>query len=366
MNIHSYLAKYKDTPFKELEFNEIDSLILSEFSYTNLDLYVPRFCDDKFISLSEIDIVNHKEFIYGSVDAKKDLKLFNLMSSGSRYKDLKIGLYRGGTVSKDDNKTKQFFAVTYLLSNHTLYIAFRGTDITINGWKEDFHLCFMDTIPSQIEALEYTKKVLKKYKLPFYLGGHSKGGNLAFYAALNLDNKRFENRLIKAYSFDGPGFKDGIKHFPSYKNVRNKLVKYMTNRDFVGMIYNNQKRGSIIISATGVLLGGHDPYTWKVDVKKHQFVRGRRNKVYRNSEIAFNKWLDAVSQEDKILACDMIFDLLKNTKTVLELPRSLANLFIHRKELLATYSDSEKERVKALVKNLIKVYFEINFKRKRP
>ena len=204
MNIIDYLKKYKDVTLEELEFNEVDSLILSELSYMNFNLYVPRLCDNSFIKISDIKVKNYEKFSYGSVDHKNNVKLFDLLKTSERFKDLQVGLYKEGLASKVNRKNKQFFALSYILPNNTLYIAFRGTDITINGWKEDFHLCLLDTIPSQDEALKYTKNVLRKVKLPFYLGGHSKGGNLANYSALNLNSRRFEKRLIKSYSlYDG-------------------------------------------------------------------------------------------------------------------------------------------------------------------
>ena len=359
MNINNYLKKYNNTPFTELAFNELDSLILSELSYMNLDMYVPSLEDNKFINLSRMRIRDQKAFSYGSVDYKNNLKMVELMKSGNRFKHIKVGLYKSN-VNEKDSKESQFFAVTFVLPNGDMYIAFRGTDITINGWKEDFHMAFMDTIPSQTDALAYTKAVLKKYNNPFYIGGHSKGGNLAFYSALNLDNEEYENRLIKAYSFDGPGFKDGVRKFPSYNNVKGKLVKYMTNRDWVGMVYNNFRKNAIIVSATGFLLGGHDPFTWLVNVPKFRFIRGRRLQVYKNSEVAFNEWLKSVSEEDKVLACDIIFDLLQDCKTVYDLPKALGTIIFHGKEIMGAYSDEEKDRVLGIVKRLIKQFIEIN------
>lgn len=365
MNINHYLKKYQNVSFEELEFNEIDSLILSELSYMNLNLYVPRLCDHKFIYISDINITDEKAFSYGSVDYKNNLKMFDLMKNGERFKNLQIGLYKDSLVTKDDKKSKQFFAVTFILPDNTMYIAFRGTDITINGWKEDFHMTFMDVIPSQQEALDYAKKVIKKHKLPFYIGGHSKGGNLAFYSALNLNDKRHEKRLIKVYSFDGPGYKNGFKSFESYPRLKHKLVKYMTNRDWVGMVYNNFRKGAIIVSATGFLLGGHDPFTWKVDLNKAKFIKGRRSKTYQNSEVAFNKWLDSLSDDDKILACDMVFDLLKDTETVYDLPKAVGNFLLHGKDIINTYSDEDKERIKVIIKKLVKEYIDINFRVKK-
>ena len=76
MNINDYLRKYNNTPFEKLEFNELDSLILSELSYMNLNLYVPRLCDNKFVTLSEIQVTDSKAFSYGSVDHKNNIKCY--------------------------------------------------------------------------------------------------------------------------------------------------------------------------------------------------------------------------------------------------------------------------------------------------
>ncbi len=360
MNILDYLKKYKDTTFEQMPFNEIDSLILSELSYMNLQMYTPKLEDNDFIKLQTMRIYNEKNFSYGSVDAKQNLKMIDLMKYGERFKTMQIGLCKE-KFKEGDKSATQFFAVTYILPDETLYIAFRGTDITINGWKEDFHLAFMDTIPSQRDALSYTQTVLKKHKGRFYIGGHSKGGNLAFYSAFNLNDKELEDRLIHAYSFDGPGFKDGVKDFPSYENVKDRISKYMTHRDWVGMIYNNFRKQAIIVAATGFLLGGHDPFSWHVNLYKVRFVRARRLKIYKDSEIAFNKWVKTISEEDKILACDIIFDLLKDAKTVYDLPKALGNLLLHGKEILDGYSEEDKKRIIKIIKKLVKSYTKVSF-----
>ena len=360
MNILNYLKTYKDTTFEEMSFNEVDSLILSELSYMNLNMYAPTLDENKFVRLSKMRIYNSKTFAYGSVDAKKNLKMIDLMKHGERFKGLQIGLCKEKT-SEGDKKATQFFAVTFILPNDVLYIAYRGTDITINGWKEDFHMTIMDTIPSQRDALAYAKTVLTRINKPYYLGGHSKGGNLAFYTAFNLDNRDFEERLIKVYSFDGPGFKNGVKAYPSYEAIKDKIVKYMTNRDMVGIVYNNFRRNAIIINGTGILLGGHDPFSWQVNVTRARFVRSRRLKAYKNTEVAFNKWLKSVSEEDKVLACDIVFDLLKDAKTVYDLPKAVGKILFHGKEMLQDYTPEEKDRIIKIVKKLVEQFMVVNF-----
>ena len=47
------------------------------------------------------------------------------------------------------------------LSGGECYIAFRGTDLTIAGWKEDLNMSFM-TVPSQKEAVAYTERTARR------------------------------------------------------------------------------------------------------------------------------------------------------------------------------------------------------------
>ena len=78
----------------------------------------------------------------------------------------------------------QFAAVSFLLPDKSVFVAFRGTDTSLVGWKEDFNMSYLEAVPAQVRAAEYTAeiaRVCRWHKLR--IGGHSKGGNLSVYAA---------------------------------------------------------------------------------------------------------------------------------------------------------------------------------------
>jgi len=72
------------------------------------------------------------------------VKMFALAAS-PRFRNIKTNYY----ISKlDSEMEKQFSAVTFLLDNETAYIAYRGTDATLVGWKEDFYVFYQsNTFP---------------------------------------------------------------------------------------------------------------------------------------------------------------------------------------------------------------------------
>ena len=107
------------------------------------------------------------------------------------------------------------------MPDDTIYVAYRGTDTSIVGWKEDLYMSFSDLIPSQIDAVSYLEYISKKIKKPIRVGGHSKGGNLAVYAAA-FCSKSIQDKIINVYNNDGPGFSEKVIKTEGYKNIVKK------------------------------------------------------------------------------------------------------------------------------------------------
>lgn len=48
-------------------------------------------------------------------------------------------------------------------------------------------MSYLETVPAQARATEYAQEVIRACKhRPYRIGGHSKGGNLAAWAAVHL------------------------------------------------------------------------------------------------------------------------------------------------------------------------------------
>ena len=340
MNINTYVRKFGHLTFEESPFNEVDALILSALAYVNLDLYTPN---EGSLRLRDYNVKDPIAFFSGSVDAKSNKMLFNLMRQSKRFRNVEVSTVR----QKLSNSVKeQFYAVTYLLPTKETYISFRGTDTSILGWKEDAFFAFADELPSHKDATSYLNEVMSRIHQNFYVGGHSKGGNLAIYSVLYM-NKSLSNRLIKAYSFDGPGIRGIDLSKTNYPEVKDKLEKYITNNDVIGIINNVIEKLKIVYS-NGLLLGGHDPFYWFVNNNGKEFIyEDKRSKGSMIFEAGMLKWSKEIKDEDKELVVKVLFEMMGRSKTIYDLPKNAVHLFkTAQRRLDNKFTKEEQERAK--------------------
>ncbi len=248
MNLNGYIKKFGKYTFEEKAFNDVDAIVLAELAMCSLEKYANK---KGVILLKNIDPKTiDKEVVHDSPDRAFNKTQLKNMVESKRFQDC---------IVKDIDRrfsvelVNQFYAITIVLPNGNFYVAFRGTDITLVGWKEDFYLAIDDKFLAQDQGLEYLKKAIKKNSGRFYVGGHSKGGNVSVYACLNLP-KEETNRLIHCYSFDGPGLRKKVEEFPSYEAVEKKIIKYRTYYNMIGAMFNQTKRYKVVHS-TGLLFG---------------------------------------------------------------------------------------------------------------
>ena len=228
------------------------------------------------------------------------------MARCRRYKDLKICFFSNEHV---DNIEKQFSAVTFLLDDRNAYIAFRGTDGTLNGWKEDFNLSFKTVIPSQTTALLYLSGVLSALPadLNIYVGGHSKGGNLAEYAVLTIDETGFD-RISEVFNHDGPSFLQDPSPRIDTPAFQNKLHKTVPESSVFGLIL--EKRDDFhVVQSTASLIFQHNPLSWIVS--GHDFLY--QEKLNRSAQLfdqTLDLWLESCTPQQREQFIDTVFNLL--------------------------------------------------------
>ena len=188
--------------------------------------------------------------------------LYPVLANSVRFGNLYISDFIN---KKDVEQEKQFSAITVHLPNDYIYVAFRGTDNTIVGWREDLNMCFSDTVPSQIDAVNYLNSIAKKYdneNLKIFVGGHSKGGNLAIYAAAFCDLK-FQEKIVTVYNNDGPGFSENIVDTEEYRRILPKIQTFMPQTSIIGRLLNHKEK-IIILESTQTGIMQHDLYSWQV------------------------------------------------------------------------------------------------------
>lgn len=308
-NINDYAEKYLYT-FDEKPFNEIDSIVLSWLSYyhINADIY-------KKNSFSEIkikDLYNRKyfdEMVHDVFDYNSSLKLLSNLASSPRYRNLDI-IYYVEKTSK--NIGEQFSAMTFRLSKINYFVAFRGTDHSFVGWKEDFDMAYLKYIPAQTDAKRYLTKVMSKLNGYFYVGGHSKGGNLAVYSVLNLDEK-LRKKVKKVYSLDGPSLRKETIQDKNYKKILPLIEKYVPQSSVVGMIFEETNNYKIIKSnSIGVLQ--HCPFYWEVVNNKLKILKDCAFDS-KNFKVAINALVNGLSDEELKIFVDTIYGIIESTKS---------------------------------------------------
>ncbi len=162
----------------------------------------------------------------------------------------------------DETLQTQFAALCIVVGDGSFYVSFRGTDDTLVGWKENFNMGFMDSVPAQLLAARYTEAAARVIRGKIRIGGHSKGGNLSLYAASHLP-RRLQKRVIAVYNNDGPGFGKSITETEGFAAIAPRVLTVVPQSSVVGLLLEHGKVDKIVKS-TGDGVWQHDPYTWEV------------------------------------------------------------------------------------------------------
>ena len=242
-----YVAWRGDLTFSQVPLGVVDALLLAVAAYQDFP--------EGGITLGEA-AESLKPLREVSAEYQR-LSLLRQMAGCPRYRDLVI---QDPVSELDAERTIQFAAVTFLAHDGPAVIAYRGTDHTLVGWKEDFMMSYLSPVPAQARAVEYLAMEAGKTARPLVLTGHSKGGNLAAYAAAKTDSP---GRLSLVCSFDGPGLDEETIRSEGYARIRPVLHSVIPNGSVVGLLMNYHPDYTVVHS-TSVGLFQHDPFTWEI------------------------------------------------------------------------------------------------------
>ena len=193
-NCLDYLRLRGIFPGSVAPFCPVDNLILSVCAYVPWEEAVPTLRDGDWLPFPQAveALTSHPDWDAVGLIMPKDTPTLVVEAARSpRFRPLALGCCEH---VQDENT--QFAALTYRLPDGTLYLAFRGTDDSLAGWKECFALSYT-TVPAQKLAQEYLIQVARRYPGKLRVGGHSKGGNLAVWAAVILAMGLLGRRLSR-------------------------------------------------------------------------------------------------------------------------------------------------------------------------
>lgn len=312
-NMIDYLAWRGDITFHSSALNEVDNLIFCDLTYLNFS----GILSDSFlygIPLSELAdlFASSKDFDEksktGMLINSKVVELLSIAGKTERFKDC---IVRGFTDIIDEKKEKQFAALTFTYMKNHHFIAFRGTDDTLIGWKEDFNMAFLDAVPSQLESVRYANRAMSVLRGSFILGGHSKGGNLASYAAA-CALPRYGKKIKAVYNNDGPGFQASVLAKPNFQRMTKRIHTLIPQSSIVGLLLEHEE-GFTVIESTETGIMQHDPFSWQVMGNK--FIESTslsKESIFLDKTL--KAWLSQLPAKDRELFIDAFFDVLETTQ----------------------------------------------------
>lgn len=304
-NLFDYLLWRGDLTFAQAPFCAVDALVLSTLTYVHFEALVPGEPDasvplgqaaETFLSLPEGE--------RGRVRCENDLRLLALLARSPRFAALGLTCREERF---DPAQESQFAALTVLLGGGEAFLAFRGTDSTLVGWKEDFNMGFLDTVPAQEMALAYVSRFAAAFPGRLRLGGHSKGGNLAVYAAARL-SEDVQARIAAVYNHDGPGFADAMVESAGYRRILPRVHTWLPQFSVVGMLLEHGEVCTVLQSDQQGLLQ-HDPYSWQVlggdFVCLEEVTAGSRV-----TDRALRSWISGMTPEQRSRLVDTVYEIL--------------------------------------------------------
>lgn len=306
-DIFDYLDWRGDLSFRESPFNEVDNVIFCMLTYINYTDIVPEIFT-KSITISE---VSKADFSRHYVPDPRLYSLLAKCASSVRFQNVRLTGYSDVFKSEEDC---QFCALTFLYDSGSAYVCFRGTDSSVTGLKEDLNMIYKAPVPSQAKGVHYLRNLHRQLRWwdrrkQLMLGGHSKGGNVAQYAAIHSP-KSIQKHISLIWSNDGPGFNEDI--FPKEWSVPfvPRMRTFLPSGSIIGRLFDHQEE-LILIASSDEGLMSHDPFTWSVKGTEIE----RESKDSPKSELlnrSFRDWLSHIGAEERKKLIDALFEVITN------------------------------------------------------
>jgi hypothetical protein len=186
------------------------------------------------------------------------------------------------------------------------------------GWKEDFNLSFLEEIPAQRRATEYLNGLDLTPETALYVGGHSKGGNLAVWGAIHA-RAEVRRRIRRVYSHDGPGFSAGTVSSEAYGELAERISALIPEDSLVGLLLEHDESYTVVKSNRKGLFQ-HDGLSW--EVLGGSFIRAEGlSPAGVRHDTAVRARIEAMTLPERQELIRLLFSMLDSTgaKTLTEL-----------------------------------------------
>ncbi len=332
-----YISWRGDLTFEEKEMNIVDILIMSQFVLLDLNGVVEKrkvtleAMRDKMYQIGRADVP------VGLLAPRDMVGLMNMAADSERFK--KARLHDRIEITDMGNDT-QITAVTADMPNNSRIVIFSGTGDTIVAWKEDFNLMYKE-VPAQKIATEYLENMARSWRGDLYVTGHSKGGHLTLYSAVNCD-KKTKAKIKGAYSFDGPGLSEKESEKLVESPIYDKIYNIIPEGSIVGRLFCHKEQTRIVRSENTGLIQ-HDAFNW--NVTKDDFVYSDRNLDWSDEINALTKGIiDGMDDKKREEFTEAFYKVLFGSGAT-----TLTDLMTKGKETLEAYRNLSPEEKSILL-----------------
>lgn len=354
-NMMDYLDWRGDLTLDQSGFNEVDNLVLAQLSYVDFDGIVPGLESNESLSVKEaadLFFTGHdeKEILASSSLTKMCCFVMKKMAQTERFKNLRLSQY----VNRIDvEHLEQFSAINIHLDDNQVYVAYRGTDDSIVGWKEDFNMSFMAPVPAQMDAVRYLEETCGDLKGTVRVGGHSKGGNLAVYASVKC-HPSIKEKITEVYNNDGPGFDKAMIASLEYQQMRCRIKTIVPQSSIVGMLLEHEEEYVIVKSSqTGIMQ--HDALTWEVLGRRFVYV-DNLSKRSRILDATLKAWVNQMDEKQREKFVESLFCILDaaNVKNIGDLSHDKWKKMSEIMKVFRSLTPENKEVLAKTIKLLFK------------
>ena len=316
-NLMDYLDWRVDLTFLQAPFNEVDNLILAQLVYVEFEGIVPAPGEAGSITVKEaserfFQTHDEKEIMERVSMTKTAAFVLKKMAETERFQNARLFGYLNDISTEEQS---QFSVVSIRLDDESVFVSFSGTDNTIVGWRENFNMGYLSETPGQLKAVDYLNKMTQKDWKTIRVGGHSKGGNLSVYAAVKC-NPSIQERIVRVYSNDGPGFSTQMIESEEYQRMMPKIKTILPESSIVGMLLEHQEKFEVVKSSESGIQQ-HDAMSWEVLGKRFVYVENVAPQSVLLDETMKN-WIFQLTKEQREEIVDTVFSMLEeaNIRTV--------------------------------------------------
>lgn len=302
-----YLEKVENLTFDQEPLNILDKVCINEIGYLTYEKWLTASDLKKPINLH--DFAEGKELNpeYSFMVTKERVELAEAMVRSRRFASLSLSNYRSVL---DKEVEKQFAAMIFSLPELDYHqLVFRGTDDSVIGWKEDFQLTYSREIPAHRSAMTFLEDHLPNLSGRITVSGHSKGGNLALYSAVQ-SSPSLREKISELLLLDSPGLMKSLLEKPSYQELKAKMTVIRPQDSVVGvMLYWD--RPAQLVAAEGIGFAQHNALTWEVDLTTNDFVYvDQPTDLSQRLEETFQEWIETLPNQQLKQVCDLVFDTI--------------------------------------------------------